>query len=254
MPAPVNTLKQRLAKGETLFGCWVGLADDYVCEITASAGFDWLLIDGEHAPNDLRSMVPQLRTVEASASLPIVRPPDDDPVKIKQVLDIGAQRLLIPMVSSAEQARRVLASTRYPPEGIRGVGSALARASGFSAIPDYQQTANEQICLFVQVESVAGMEALDEILTVDGIDGVFIGPADLAADMGEPGPTTPEVKWAISGALTRIRAAGKSAGVLTTNDTFTSDYREAGANFVGVGIDVTAYATAIRELAARYTT
>lgn len=253
MPAPKNILKHRLAAGESLYGCWVGLADDYSAEITASAGFDWLLIDGEHAPNDLRSMVPQLRTVEASASLPVVRLPDDDPVKIKQVLDIGAQSLLIPMVSSAEQARAALAATRYPPQGIRGVGAALARASGFSAIPDYTETANDEICLLVQVESRAGLAALDEILGIDGIDGVFIGPADLAADMGFSGnPAAPEVHDAVVDALTRIRAAGRTAGMLSTSPEFIDDCIGAGANFIGVGIDVTVYASAIRALAARY--
>ena len=252
MPAPTNVLKHRLAAGETLHGCWVGLCDDYVCEITASAGFDWLLIDGEHAPNDLRSMLPQLRTVEASASLPIVRLPDDDPVKVKQVLDIGALSLLIPMIESGEQARAVLGATRYPPEGFRGVGAALARASGFGAVPDYVTTANEAICLMVQVESRAGIDALDDILAVEGIDGVFIGPADLAADMGHTGQAdAPEVKRTILETLERIERADKAAGVLAIDPAFARECRGAGARFVGVGIDVTVYAEAIRALAAR---
>lgn len=253
MSAPVNTLKHRLAAGEVLYGCWVGMADAYLAEITSTAGFAWLLIDGEHAPNDLRSMLAQLQLIDASPSLPIVRLPDDDPVKIKQALDIGAQSLLIPMISSAAQARVALEATRYPPEGFRGVGSALARASRFGETADYLTTANSQILLMVQVESPKGLAALDEILAVEGVDGVFIGPSDLAADMGHPGkPAATEVKAAVLDALTRIRGAGCSAGVLSTDPGYIESCRDAGANFVGIGIDVTAYATAIRALAGRW--
>ena len=167
------------------------------------------------------------------------------------MLDIGAQSLLIPMIESAAQARAVLGATRYPPEGFRGVGAALARASRFGAVPDYVTSANGEICLLVQVESRAGLDALDDILAVDGVDGVFIGPADLAADMGHPGRAdAPEVTRAILAALARIRAAGKAAGVLALEPAFADECRAAGANFVGVGIDVTVYAEAIRALAA----
>lgn len=253
MPAPINTLKHRLAAGETLYGAWVGMADPYAAEIAATAGFDWLLIDGEHAPNDLRSIMEQLQIVGASASLPLVRLPDGDTVKIKQALDIGAQSLLIPMVESADQARDILRATRYPPEGIRGVGSSLARASRFSGIPDYLRTANAQICLIVQIESRAGIAALDAILAIDGIDGVFIGPADLAADMGHLGNAAqPDVKAVVLDALRRIRAAGRTAGVLSTDPGYIEDCRLAGANFIGVGIDVVLYAQAMRALAAKY--
>lgn len=253
MPAPANALKRRLATGDTLYGCWVGLADAYAAEITASAGFDWLLIDAEHAPNDLRSILAQLRVVEASASAAVVRLPDDDATGIKRALDIGAQSLLVPMIESGAQAARVLGATRYPPTGFRGLGSALARASRFSAIPDYATTANEEICVLVQVESRAGLDALDDILSLDGLDGVFIGPADLAADLGYVGqPGAPAVRDAVLDALARIRAAGRTAGVLTSDPAYIADCREAGANFIGVGIDVTVYANAIRALGATY--
>lgn len=253
MPVPVNHLKQRLAAGEVLHGIWLGMADAYAAEISATAGFDWLLIDGEHAPNDLRSTLAQLRVVEASASLPVVRLPDGDAVKIKQMLDVGAQSLLIPMVESAEQAQMIVRATRYPPQGFRGVGAALARASRFSAIPDYVETANDQICLILQVESRAGLAELPGILALDGVDGVFIGPADLAADMGFPGQTGhPDVRAAVYGALRQIRAAGKAAGVLATTPEFIAGCKDAGANFVGVGIDVTLFAGALRGLAKDY--
>ena len=253
MPAPLNRLKHRLATGETLYGCWVGMADAYAAEMAATCGFDWLLIDGEHAPNDLRSTLAQLAVIEPSPSLPVVRLRDDDPARIKQALDAGAQSLLIPMIETAEQAARAVRATRYPPEGIRGVGSSLARASRFSAIPDYLSTANDQICLILQVESRAGLAALDDILALPGIDSVFIGPADLAADMGHLGDAGhPDVRSAVLNALTRIAASGKAAGMLSTEDAFIAECVKAGARFVGVGIDVLAYVDALRARARQF--
>ncbi len=253
MPVPENTLKKRLASGEVLYGAWLGMADAYAAEMAATAGFDWLLIDGEHAPNDIRSLSEQLAAVLPSPSAAVVRPVHDDPALIKQLLDIGAQSLLVPMVESAEQARAILRATRYAPAGIRGVGASLARASRFGLVADYIATANDQICLILQVESRAGMASLDEMLTIDGVDGVFIGPSDLAADMGYPGNAGhPAVRDAVLGAITRIRAAGKTAGVLATDSAFIDDCLAAGANFVGVGIDVLMYVGALRNLAAKY--
>lgn len=253
MPAPVNTLKHRLARGEVLHGIWLGLADPYTAEIAATADFDWLLIDGEHAPNDLRSMSAQLAVIDGKGPCPVIRLPDGDPAKIKQALDIGAQSLLIPMVDSADQAAAIWRATRYAPQGIRGVGSALARASRFSGIPDYLTTADDQICLILQVESVKGLAALDDILAVPGIDGIFIGPSDLAADMGHLGnPAHPDVRSAVLDAIARIRAAGRSAGVLSAAPDYIDACKAAGANFVGVGIDVTLFASALRALSQRY--
>ncbi len=251
MPAPINTLKARLAAGEVTHGLWVGLADAYAAEIAATAGFDWLLLDGEHAPNDIRSLSAQIGVVRATESSLVVRLRDDDPAVIKQALDIGAQTLLIPMIENAAQAEAVIRACLYPPEGIRGVGSALARASGFGATGDYLTTANNQICILLQVESLAGLAALDAILDLPRLDGVFIGPSDLAADMGHIGnPAHPEVKKAVLEALRHIRAAGKAAGVLAAAPDFIADCKAAGANFVGVGIDVTILSAALRALAA----
>lgn len=253
MPAPENTLKHRLQAGETLVGCWLGMAEPYLAEISATAGFDWLLIDGEHAPNDIRSMAAQLAVLDAGGASTVIRLPDDDPARIKQALDIGAQTLLIPMVESADQAERIYRATRYPPLGFRGVGSALARASKFAAIPDYLTTADDQICVLAQVESRTGLEALEDILAIDGIDGVFIGPADLAADMGHIGrPAEPAVKEAVLDALKRIRAAGRIAGVLSMDPAYITDCKNAGANFLGVGIDVTLFAGAMRAHASKF--
>ncbi len=253
MPAPLNRLKHRLAMGETLYGCWLGMAGPYPAEMAATCGFDWLVIDGEHAPNDLRATLAQLAVIEPSPSLPVVRLRDDDPARIKQMLDAGAQSLLIPMIESADQARRAQAATRYPPDGIRGVGSSGARASRFSAVPDYLTTANDQICLILQVESRAGLAALAEILAIRGIDCVFIGPSDLAADMGHLGNAGhPEVQAAILDAIRLISASGKAAGVLSTVDSFIADCVQAGARFVGVGIDVLAFVGALRARARQF--
>lgn len=253
MPAPTNMFKQRLKQGELVIGCWAGFADPYPTELMATAGFDWLVIDGEHAPNDLKSITAQLQVLEGKHSEAVVRLPVGNEWLIKQMLDAGAQTLLIPMVESAEQARELVRACRYPPEGIRGSGAALARASQFAAILDYAQTANAQICLLVQVETVKGMEALDEILAVEGVDGVFIGPSDLAADMGLLGQTEhPDVRAAIEAGLGKIAASDKAAGILALADEAADLYRAWGAQFLAVGIDVVMLAQAARALMASW--
>lgn len=253
MPAPTNRLKQRLAAGENLFGCWLSLADANAAEIMGTAGFDWLCIDGEHAPNDIRSIRDQLATLQTGASDVIVRVPVGETWIIKQVLDVGAQSVLVPMVESGDQARDLVRACTYPPAGNRGVGASSARATRFGSVADYITTANDQICLIVQVESRAGHAALDDILSVEGLDGVFIGPADLAADMGFPGDSAaPEVQDAIRDILARVQAAGKAAGIMCLDDR-AETYLEWGARFVAVGIDVLLMAKAGRALAARWT-
>lgn len=251
MPAPKNTFKQALKEGRPQLGCWVGLADAYAAEISATAGFDWLLVDGEHAPNDLRTTLDQVRVIEGSGSHPVARLPIGETWMIKQYLDAGIQSILVPMVETGDQARELVRAVTYPPHGIRGVGSALARASKFSAIPDYLATADEQICLLVQVENRAGMAALDDILTTD-VDGVFIGPADLAADMGHIGNAGhPEVVAAVMDALERIVAAGKAAGILTLDPEMQRKCLDLGVTFLATDIDVTLFAKAMRAEAAR---
>lgn len=252
MPAPVNHLKARLAAGETVLGSWLGMADPYVAEMAGSCGFDWLLIDGEHAPNDLRSISAQLAVLRGGASDAVVRVPVGETWLIKQMLDAGAQSLMVPMVETGAQAQAIYEATRYPGAGVRGIGSSLARASMFSALPDYLATADDQICLILQVESRRALENLDEILAVPA-DCVFVGPSDLAADMGHLGGAShPEVKARVMETLRRIRAAGKAAGVLTTDETYITEARAAGANFVGVAIDVLLYVQAMRAAAARF--
>lgn len=251
MPAPINPFKAALNAGEMQIDCWAGFADAYATEVTASAGFDWLVIDGEHAPNDLPSIMRQLQVLEGKHSHGVVRLPVGNEWLIKQVLDAGAQTVLVPMVETAEQAEFLARSMRYPPEGIRGSGAALARASRFSDIPDYVATANEQVCLLVQVETRKGMENLDAIAAVDGVDGVFIGPSDLAADMGYLGDSAADaVQDAIRDGLGRIAAAGKAPGILAVEDAVARRYAEWGAQFLAVGIDVVLLAKAARALRA----
>lgn len=254
MPAPINTFKQALAQGDTAqIGLWLGLANSYTAELIAGAGFDWLLIDAEHAPNDLQTILSQMQAVAPYPSHPIVRPPWPDAVRIKQILDIGVQTILAPMVETGEQAADVVAATRYPPQGIRGVGSALARASGFNRMPQYLQTANEQMCVLIQIETPKGVENLDDILAVEGVDGVFIGPSDLSASMGHIGnPAHPEVQAVIEASIAKIVAAGKAPGILIADQALAQRYIELGALFVGVGTDTGLLMKASTDLAAKF--
>lgn len=253
MPSPTNEFKAALRRREQLIGLWLGLGNAYTAELCAGAGFDWLLIDGEHAPFDVPNIVAQLQAVAPAAAAAVVRAPIGETWILKQLLDIGAQTLLVPMVETAEQARELVRAVRYPPEGVRGVGAALARASRFGRTTDYLGTANEQICLLVQVESVAALAQIEAIAAVDGVDGIFIGPSDLAADMGHLGrPGLPEVQGAIEGALTRIVATGKAAGILSSDEALARRYLELGANFVAVGTDATLLSASTAGLAARF--
>ena len=253
MHTPANTFKQALTRPGARIGLWLGLADPYAAELCATTGFDWLLIDGEHGPNDLRSMLGALQAVAPHPSHPVLRIPHGDTVLIKQVLEIGATTLLVPMVESADQARELVRATRYPPQGLRGVGSGLARSSRWSAWPGYLQEANDSVCLLVQVETAAALAQLDAIAAVDGVDGVFIGPADLSASMGHLGnPGHPEVQQAIDGAIARILAAGKAPGILAVDETLARRYIGLGVRFVAVGVDATLLARTARALASRF--
>ncbi|RKG34135.1 4-hydroxy-2-oxoheptanedioate aldolase [Acinetobacter tianfuensis] len=247
-----NHFKRKL-KTQQQIGLWIGLADAYGTEIAANAGYDWLLIDGEHAPSDLRTTLSQLQSIAAYPSQAVVRPPIGSVQLIKQLLDIGAQTLLIPMVETVEQAELMVRAVRYPPAGVRGVGAALARATRWNSIPDYYATAHENICLLIQIESVDGLANLDEILKVDGIDGIFIGAVDLSATMGYEGnPNHPEVQKAVIDAIQRIRAADKAAGILSTQHEATQKYIELGTEFVAVGVDTSVLMQSLRNLLHQY--
>lgn len=255
MEFPINDFKRRLLSGTgQQIGFWLGLADSTCAEICAHAGFDWLLLDAEHAPNDVRTLLSQLQAIAGYPEVhPVVRMLWGDPVLIKQVLDLGAQTLLIPMVESAEQAEELVSATRYPPVGRRGVGSALARASRWNGIPGYLDHADEQICLLAQLESRPGLDNLEAIAAVEGVDGLFIGPADLAAALGHRGnPGHPEVQAVIEKTIARIQATGKPAGILSADEKLARRYLELGCRFVAVGVDTTLLGNATRSLARRF--
>lgn len=248
-----NTFKENLSKGNLQLGMWLGLANAYTAELLACTGYDFLLIDGEHAPNDVRSVLPQLQAISPYSSAPVVRPNYNDPVLLKMYLDIGAQSFLIPMIQNKEQAIAAVHATRYPPQGIRGVGAALARASRWNNVEDYLHKANQEICVLVQVESQEAVDNLDEILSVDGVDGVFIGPADLSADMGYMGnPNHEAVVKTIEECIKKIKAAHKAPGILMANEQMAKHYISLGALFVAVGVDTTLLSTSAKALLSKY--
>lgn len=245
MPAPVNTFKQALQNSETVFGCWLSMGSANTTELMGTVGFDWLLVDGEHTPYDIGMLRQQLMALQASTSHAVVRVPVGETWIIKQVLDIGAQTVLVPMVESADQARALVRAMKYPPFGTRGVGYATTRCSEFGTSSDYGTTADDQTCLLVQVENRAGLAALDEILTVDGVDGVFVGPADLSADLGYMGQLThPAVMDVILDTLRRIATSGKAPGILSSDEAVLTASLDAGARFVAVGLDTVMLKTA----------
>ncbi len=253
MSAPENRLKACLANGEATTGLWLSLANNYTAELASYIGFDWLLIDGEHAPNDLRTIMEQLQVLRNSASPVIVRPPIGEVYLIKQLLDMGAQSLLIPMVESGQQAEMLVKAVRYPPRGIRGVGAGSARATSFGTIENYTATADAQICLMVQIESKAGVAALDAIAATEGVDCLFIGPSDLSADMGFPGnPYAPEVQVVIEDTIKRIRAHGKAAGVYMSDPAYAKRYLELGANMIAIGSDAAVLVRGLKDLKQTY--
>lgn len=249
---PKNTLKTRLAAGETCYGIWLSSCSAMVAEMAGGAGFDWLLIDGEHSPNTVDTIADQVRALGTSASETIVRTPIGRDWIIKQVLDLGVQTLLVPMVDTAEEAAQMVSAVRYPPAGTRGVGAALARATSYGRNSSYIHEANDEICLIVQAESRAAIENIDAIAATPGVDVVFIGPADLSADMGHPGDLDhPEVQEAIAHAIRRIDAAGKTPGTLAFTDEAAGLYTDMGARFLGIGADISILRASLDALAAK---
>ena len=253
MQLTTNTFKQALRLKRPQIGLWMGLADAYVAELLASTGFDCLVIDAEHSPNDPRSVLPQLQAMAPYPVHPIVRPVHGRVDLIKQYLDIGAQTLIIPMVESPEQARQMVAATRYPPRGVRGVGTAVSRASRWNQIDDYAARSDDEMCVLVQVESVNALSQIERIAAVDGVDGIFFGPADLAASMGLLGrPSDPAVQAAIVQGIAAVNQAGKAAGTLTSDRKLAREYLDQGALFVAVGVDTMLLVKSAKELAAEF--
>jgi 4-hydroxy-2-oxoheptanedioate aldolase len=252
MDLPQNPFKRALKAGKPQIGLWSTLSSSYTVEVVAGAGFDWLLLDSEHSPVDIENLLTQLQAAAPYASHPIVRIPWNDMVNMKRVLDIGAQSLLIPYVQTAEEARSAVAATRYPPAGVRGVAG-TTRATRFGRVKDYAKRAHEEICVLVQVETQSALKNIEAICAVDGVDGVFIGPADLHASMGHAGETAnPKVKPLIDDAIRRILKAGKAPGILTPNEADARHWLECGALFVAVGSDAGILARGADALAAKF--
>ncbi|MFC5067322.1 aldolase/citrate lyase family protein [Flaviflagellibacter deserti] len=252
MDLPINPFKRAIMAGQQQIGLWSSLAGNITTEVLAGAGFDWLLIDAEHAPNDVRTVIGQLQAMMEHATHPIVRVPFNDKIEIKRYLDAGVQSFLIPMVETAEEARAAVSYTRFPPDGVRGFAG-VSRSSRFGRIPGYHKKAHEEICILVQLESGLALENLEEIAAVPGIDGVFIGPGDLSAALGHLGNQGhPEIVELIEKSIRRIVAAGNRAGILTTDETLARRYIAAGCVYTAVGLDTAILARGAEALAKKF--
>jgi 2-dehydro-3-deoxy-L-rhamnonate aldolase len=241
-----NPFKAAIAKGDVQIGLWLSTATPYIAEIAATTGYDWMLLDGEHGPNTIQTQFSQLQAIAPYSSHPVIRVTEGDKTLVKQALDIGAQTLLVPMINTAEEAREMVSSMRYPPAGVRGVGASIARASRWGRVSDYMQKAEENLCLLVQAESKAAIDNLDEILKVDGVDGVFIGPADLSASLGyTDNAGHPEMQAIIEKSIKRIKAMGKAAGTLAVDPEMAKKCIEWGASFVAVAVDTMLFTHAL---------
>ena len=238
MELPKNNFKHGLARGELQIGLWCSLCSCIAAELVSHSGYDWLLLDTEHSPNEVPDLLGQLQAVATGTASAIVRPAWNDTVLIKRVLDIGAQSVLLPYVQNAEEAHRAVAATRYPPKGVRGV-TASGRAARYGRVVDYLKRADEELCVLVQAETRVALDNIEAIATVEGVDGVFIGPSDLAASLGHIGqPGHPVVQAALKEAVDRLKKAGKPAGILTANEDEAKRYIEWGYLFVAVGSDI----------------
>jgi 2-dehydro-3-deoxyglucarate aldolase len=247
-----NQFRSDLRAGKRLIGCWSQLASPITAEVLGLAGFDWLLFDGEHAPNDVCTFIPQLMAIKGSRSAAVVRPPANDPIIIKRLLDIGFYNFLIPLVSSIDDARRAVASTRYPPAGIRGV-AVSHRSNMFGTFSDYHATINDHIGVVVQIETVNAVRDIDEICSVDGVDAVFVGPSDLSAALGHMGNSNhPDVQETIRKIFARAKANGIASGILAPVEADARRYLEMGATLVAVGSDLGLFRSVTQALCDKY--
>ncbi|MFK7957115.1 MAG: aldolase/citrate lyase family protein [Lysobacterales bacterium] len=248
-----NRFLAGLKSSNPQYGLWLGIPDPSIAEMMACAGFDWLVIDHEHGPFELRDVLHHLQAMAPYTVAPIVRPVDDNPGLLKKLCDIGAQSFLVPMIETADQAAALVGAVKYPPEGTRGMGTSMARAARWNMTPNYVENANQQMCVIAQVETVAGLQNLEAITNTQGLDGVFFGPSDLSASMGYVGnPTHPEVAQAVETGIKAVSDAGKFAGLLCLDETEVPRYLKAGASFVGVGLDTLLIGNAARALAAKF--
>ena len=244
-----NNFKSQLLAGENSLGLWFGLANNIAAEICAQSGFDWLLIDAEHSPLSDKDVLSCLQALAPYDIAPIVRPVSGDKNVLKRLCDVGVQTFLVPMINNAEEAKVVVSAVQYPPSGTRGLGTSMARAARWNMTPNYFDRANAEMCVILQIETMAGLENIDSIVSVEGVDAVFIGPSDLGAALGYPGqPSHPAVVDAVSGAIRAVRSKGKPAGVLAVTSDLVDIYREAGASFIGVGSDCGVLAKGVQRL------
>ena len=252
MDVPANHFKRAIKAGRSQIGLWCSLASNISVEIVAGSGFDWLLLDTEHSPNELNMVYGQLQAVMENKVQPIVRPPWNDQVMIKRFLDAGVQTLLVPMVQTVEEAEQAVASTRYPPRGVRGFASA-SRSSRFGRVKDYHTRCEEEICVLVQIETKQGLDNLEAIARVEGVDGVFIGPGDLSAGLGYLGDQgNPAFRPVLEDAMRRIKATGKAPGILTGDEALARRCIELGCLFTAVGADSGILARGSEQLAAKF--
>lgn len=252
MDLPLNRFKRAILEGRQQIGLWSSLASNITVEVIAGAGFDWLLLDTEHSPNEVPMVLGQLQACVEAGAHPVVRPAWNDPVLIKRLLDMGTQSFLVPYIENEAQARQAVAATRYPPKGLRGYAS-TSRSSRYGRIKDYHTRAEAEICVLLQIESQAGLDNLEAITNVEGVDGIFVGPGDLGAELGFLGqPGHPDLQPVIEQALGRVRACGKPAGILTGDERLARRYIEQGSLFTAVGADVGILARGSEQLAARF--
>ena len=247
-----NSFKRDLLAGKKLIGIWSSLANEITAEVLGVAGFDWVVLDGEHSPNNVRTFITQLMALKDSPTAPVVRPTCNNAVEIKLLLDSGFYNFLIPFVESADEAHSAVSATRYPPQGVRGV-SVSQRSNRYGTVPDYFKNVNQHICVMVQIESRAGVAAVKDIAAVEGVDCIFVGPSDLAAALGHLGNAShPEVQAAIAQVFADAKAAGKPSGILAPVEADARRYLAMGATFVGVGSDLGAFRNATQALCDRY--
>jgi 2-dehydro-3-deoxyglucarate aldolase len=247
-----NSFKRDLLAGKKLIGCWSSLSSAITTEVLGVAGFDWILLDGEHSPNDMSTYIPQLMALKDSPSAPVVRPASNNPVEMKRMLDAGFYNFLVPFVESVDEAAMAVAATRYPPQGMRGV-SVSQRSNRYGTVADYFKGANDQMCVMVQIESVAGVAAARAIAELDGVDCLFVGPSDLAAGLGHLGNAQhPDVQAAIAAVFADAKAAGKPSGILAPVEADARKYMAMGATFVAVGSDLGVFRAATQALHDRY--
>jgi 4-hydroxy-2-oxoheptanedioate aldolase len=252
MDLPKNHFKAALKANKPQIGLWASIPSSYTAEVIAGAGFDWVLLDTEHAPSDIETIVSQLQAVAAYPVTPVVRVPWNDMVMIKRYLDTGVQALLVPQVNTVAEAKNAVAFTRFPPAGLRGVAGST-RSTRFGRIKDYFQRAHEETCLLVQTETKEALGNIEAIAALDGIDGLFIGPADLHASLGYLGERAhKDVLPVIDDAIARIVKTGKAAGILTDSEENARRWLKRGATFVAVGADLGILARGTEALAAKF--